>query len=303
MRTFHRLITISLCSWLLVGSVIGSIAGSAIAHAQSSLPTLTNNPAHYINECKTFIGHKLYEPALFSCYNAYLLGSADMGAVLYQLGRNKFFDELTSNNLIQEYQAFKGSAEIQPLLRSIKFSSQSNYIAQGSIYGSWCLNEDSDESADPSGSDLSSYRRLVINPSGEYIQASARIENGNFKYSKNTLFLGYPNFGQYQVKKLDNNQLMLKFANQEKTQTYSRKSCTKQGLQRFIQVLVRNKISKNCDEIINYLGPQLIPTQYLPPEIVNTLKQDPKRYHCPQLIEKISKSQQSTKIQISDSPL
>lgn len=282
MRTFHRLITISLCSWLLVGS--------ATAHAQSSLPTLTNNPAHYINECKTFIGHKLYEPALFSCYNAYLLGSADMGAVLYQLGRNKFFDELTSNNLIQEYQAFKGSAEIQPLLRSIKFSSQSNYIAQGSIYGSWCLDEDSIESGGLSGSDHSGYRRLVINPTGEYIQASARIENGNFKYSNNTLFLGYPNFGQYQVKKLDNNQLILKFANQEKTQTYSRKSCTKQGLQRFIQVLVSNKISKNCDEIINYLGPQLIPTQYMPPEIINTLKQDPKRYHCPQLIQMIGEA-------------
>ena len=290
MRTFHRLITISLYSWLFVGS--------AVAHAQSSLPTLTNNPAHYINECKTFIGHELYEPALFSCYNAYLLGSADMGAVLYQLGRNKFFDEHTSNNLIQEYQAFKGSPEIQPLLRSIKFSSQSNYIAQGSIYGSWCLDEDSIESGG-----LSGYRRLVINPTGEYIQASARIENGHFKYNNNTLFLGYPNFGQYQVKKLDNNQLVLKYENQEKTQTYSRKSCTKQGLQRFIQVLVNNKISKNCDEIINYLGPQLIPTQYLPSELVNTLKQDPKRYHCPQLIEKISKSQQSTKIQISDSPL
>ena len=285
MRTFHRLITISLCSWLLVGSVIGSIIGSAVAHAQSSLPTLTNNPAHYINECKTFIGHKLYEPALFSCYNAYLLGSADMGAVLYQLGRNKFFDEVTSNNLIQEYKAFKGSPEIQPLLRSIKFSSQSNYIAQGSIYGSWCLDEEGIEGTDPSG-----YRRLVINPTGQYIQASAKIENGHFKYNNNTLFLGYPNFGQYQVKKLDNNQLVLKYENQEKTQTYSRKSCTKQGLQRFIQVLVSNKINKNCDEVINYLGPQLIPTQYLPPELVNTLKQDPKRYHCPQLIQMIGEA-------------
>lgn len=290
MLTFQRLISIGLCSWPLVGA--------AIAHAQSSLPTLINNPAHYIHECKTFIGHKLYEPALFSCYNAYLLGSADMGAVLYQLGRNKFFDELTSNNLIQEYQAFKGSAEIQPLLRRIKFSSQSNYIAQGSIYGSWCLDEDSIERTDSSG-----YKRLVINPTGQYIQASATIENGHFQYSNNTLFLGYPNFGQYQVKQLDNNQLILTYDNQAKTQTYSRKSCTKQGLQRFIQVLVNNKISKNCDEIINYLGPQLIPTQYLPTTVINTLKQDPKRYHCPELVEMISKSQQVGKNQITDSRL
>lgn len=304
MRTFHRLIIVGLCSWLLVGLVVGSVS----ARAQSSLPTLTNNPAHYINECKTFVGHKLYEPALFSCYNAYLLGSPDMGAVLYQLGVNKFFDEVTSSNLIQEYQAFKGSAEIQPLLRSIKFSSQSNYIAQGSIYGSWCLDEDSSEGtghsgSELSGSDSSGYRRLVINPTGEYMQASANIEMGNFKYSKNTLFLGHPNFGQYQVKKLDHNQLILKYANQEKTQTYSRKSCTKQGLQRFIQVLINNKSSKNCDEIINYLGPQLIPIHYLPATIVNTLKQNPKQYHCPELIQMISKSQQSTLKQLSESQI
>jgi len=293
MRLHHRHFFISPFLRLAIGSVVGTAASIAVpVLAQSSLPTLTNSPAHYISECKTFIAQKLYEPALFSCYNAYQLGSIDMGAVLYQLGKNRFFDEVTSSNLIQEYKTHQGSPEIQPLLMSIKFASQSNYIAQGSIYGSWCLDENNNLDPDFEGLSFEGYARLVINPTGEYIQASSKIENGNFQYRNNTLYLGHPNFGQYQVAKLDNNQLILKTESVEskqleKTQTYSRKSCTKLGLQRFIQVLVNNKISKNCDEIINYLGPQLIPTQYLPTAIVNTLKQDPKRYHCPELIQKM----------------
>jgi hypothetical protein len=284
-----------------------SVPASAVP-ASTPAPELIlkNSPAHYISECKTFIAQKLYEPALFSCYNAYQLGSTDMGAVLYQLGKNNFFDEITSNNLRQEYKSYKGSPEVQRLLLSIRFSSQSNYIAQGSIYGSWCLDKDMNfdaevragEGSSYEGRSFEGYARLVINPSGQYTQASAKIENGRFKYSNNILTLGYPNFGEYQVEILDNNQLALKTKDLKtkelkveglgKTQTYSRKSCTKLGLQRFIQVLVNNKSSNNCDDLTNYLGPQLIPAQYLPTEIVNTLKQNPKQNHCLQLIQKIS---------------
>ncbi len=298
MQPLHRLIFMRLFSRLVVGPALGLIAVPVLAQSSlpdSSISTLKNSPAHYINECKTFIAQKLYEPALFSCYNAYQLGSIDMGAVLYQLGKNRFFDEVTSSNLIQEYKTHKGSPEIQPLLRNIKFASQSNYIAQGSIYGSWCLDENSNLDSDFEGLSFEGYARLVINPTGEYIQASSKIENGNFQYRNNTLFLGHPNFGQYQVTTLDSNQLVLKTESVEskqleKTQTYSRKACTKLGLQRFIQVLVNNKISKHCDEISNYLGPQLIPSQYLPTAIVNKLKQDPKQYHCPELMQMIGEA-------------
>ena len=96
-----------------------------------------------------------------------------------------------------------------------------------------------------------------------------------------------------------NNQLILKAKGLKilgtkkplgKDKIYSRKSCSKLGMQRFLQVLVNYKSTTNCDEISNYLGRQLIPTQYLPTEIVNKLKQDPKRYQCQQLIQKISEA-------------
>lgn len=76
----------------------------------------------------------------------------------------------------------------------------------------------------------------------------------------------------------------------KKAQVYSRKSCSKRGMQRFIQALVNNKSTTNCDDISNYLGRQLIPVQYLPTAILNKLKQDPKRYQCQQLIQKISEA-------------
>ena len=299
MSPLHHLIVISL------------LTGAALAHASqpAQIPQVTepsptpssiavkNKQTHYENECKKFVTQKLYEPALFSCYNAYLLGSTDMGAVLYQLGKNQFFDAVTSNNLMQEYNAYKGSPAIQRLLMNITFTSQSDEVEQGSIYGSWCFDKDMNsevESSSIEGLSFEGYARLVINPSGEYIQASKKIENGNFKYSNNTLSLGHPNFGQYHVKIIDNNQLILKSQgiknHQEKDKVYSRKSCSKLGIQRFIQALVNNKSTTNCDAISNYLGRQLIPVQYLPKTIVNKLKQDPKRYKCPQLIQKISEA-------------
>ena len=292
MSTFHRLFVISLVGGMLAGSVL----------AQTSQSALKNSQAHYVSECKTFVTQKLYEPALFSCYNAYQLGSTDMGAVLYQLGKNHFFDEVTSNNLMQEYNLYKGSPEIQRFLMNITFTSQSDEVVQGSIYGSWCLDKDMSHETEDSEIETSSYegyRRLVINPTGQYIQATAKIENGNFTYSQNTLSLGHPSFSDYQVTIVGKNQLILK-AKPLKSQSlkkpleadkiYSRKSCSKLGMQRFIQVLVNYKSTTNCDEISNYLGRQLIPAQYLPTEILNKLKQDPKRYHCPQLIQKISEA-------------
>jgi hypothetical protein len=292
---FHRLFVARLLS------IFVTVVGAAFAHSSQpphvtqepqppSKSSLKNNQAHYEGECKKFVQQKLYEPALFSCYNAYRLGSTDMGAVLYQLGKNHFFDEVTSNNLMQEYNTYKGSPEIQRLLMNIKFTSQSDEVVQGSIYGSWCFDKDMNPEAEASS--YQGYRRLVINPTGQYIQASAKIEKGNFTYSQNTLSLGYPNFGEYQVEIVNNNQLILKNKSMEKPlekdKVYSRKSCSKLGMQRFIQVLVNNKSTTNCDDISNYLGRQLIPAQYLPKAILNTLKQDPKRYNCPQLIQKIS---------------
>jgi len=291
MATFHRLFVFS----LLIGSLV-------MAEPEpQSVPKLSQ--AHYVRECKAFVTQKLYEPALFSCYNAYQLGSTDMGAVLYQLGKNQFFDEITSNNLMQEYNTYKkGSPEIQRLLMNIKFTSQSDEIVQGSIYGSWCLDKDMSQETEGQsyeGRTYEGYRRLVINPGGQYIQASAKIEQGNYIYSQNTLTLGYPSFSDYQVKMVGNNQLILKAKGLKilgtkkplgKDKIYSRKSCSKLGMQRFLQVLVNYKSTKDCDEISNYLGRQLIPTQYLPTEIVNKLKQDPKRYQCQQLIQKISEA-------------
>jgi hypothetical protein len=292
MNTFHRLFVTSLLP------IFVTVLGSALAHSaqppqisqepEPSQPALKQSQAHYVGECKKFVTQKLYEPALFSCYNAYQLGSTDMGAVLYHLGKNHFFDEVTSNNLMQEYNVYKGSPEIQRFLINIKFTSQSDEIVQGSIYGSWCLDKDMNhEIADRS---YEGYRRLVINPTGQYIQASAKIENGNFTYSKNTLSLGHPSFSEYQVKIVDKNQLTLKTDAMENPQVYSRKSCSKLGMQRFIQALVNYKSTINCDEISSYFGRQLIPAQYLPTAILNKLKQDPKRYHCPQLIQKISEA-------------
>lgn len=255
---------------------------------------------HYENECKTFITQKLYEPALYSCYNAYQLGSTDMGAVLYHLGKNQFFDQITSNNLMQEYNTYKGSADIQGLLLNIKFANQSDRVVQGSIYGSWCFDKDISSEIEGSayeGSSYEGYERLVISPTGQYTQASAQVQNGNFTYSQNTLRLGYPSLSEYQVSLIDKNQLILKrtqLKNQsmkkplEKDKSYSRKSCSKLGMQRFIQALVNSKSATQCDDISNYLGRQLIPTQYLTPEIVSKLKQDPKQYNCPELIQKIS---------------
>jgi hypothetical protein len=300
MSTCHRLFLISLF-------VINLLIGVALAHSSQptpapSIPSLKNSPAlnnsqaHYISECKKFLAQELYEPALFACYNAYQLGSTDMGAVLYHLGKNNFFDELTSSNLIQEYQAHSGSPEIQRLLLSIKFSSQNDQVTQGSIYGSWCLDKDMTQEVESStheGSAYEGYRRLVIKPTGHYVNASARIERGIYKYSNNILSLGYPNHSQYQVKIVENNQITLKTEAMENPQFYSRKSCTKLGIQRFIQALVNNKSTSNCDQVSNYLGHQLIPAQYLPDAILNTLKQDPKRYHCPQLIEKVSEAYES----------
>lgn len=292
MAIFHRLFVISL--------VIEILAGSALA--QSSQSELQKNQSHYVSECKTFVTQKLYEPALFSCYNAYQLGSTDMGAVLYQLGKNHFFDEVTSNNLMQEYNVYKGSPEIQRFLLNIKFTSQSDEVVQGSIYGSWCFDKEmnhKEADGDDEGQSYEGYGRLVINPTGEFIQASAKIENGNFTYSQNTLSLGYPSFSEYQVELVNKNQLILKAKGLKnlsvkkplgKDKTYSRKSCSKLGMQRFVQVLVNNKSTTNCDAISNYLGRQLIPAQYLPTEILNKLKQDPKRYHCTQLIQKISEA-------------
>jgi hypothetical protein len=196
---------------------------------------------------------------------------------------------------MQEYKDFKGSPEIQRLLLNIKFSNQSNYVAQGSIYGSWCLDQEMNLEAEKKsieGEFLESryyegYRRLVINPAGHYINASAKIEKGSYQYSNNVLSLGYPNFSEYQVSLIDKDQLILK-AKGLKTKSYSRKSCSKLGMQRFVQALVSNKSTTNCDDISNYLGRQLIPAQYLPTAILNKLKQDPERYNCPQLIQKIS---------------
>jgi hypothetical protein len=297
--SFHRLLVTHLLSIFI------TVAGAAFAH--SSQPTqvtqvtqepqppskssLKNNQGYYVGECKKFVTQKLYEAALFSCYNAYQLGSTDMGAVLYHLGKNHFFDEVTSNNLMQEYNVYKGSPEIQRLLMNIKFTSQSDEVVQGSIYGSWCFDKDLNHEAE--SSDYEGYARLVINPTGQYIQASAKIQSGSFTYSKNTLNLGYPSFSEFQVEIVDQNQLILKAKPlktnaMKKAQVYSRKSCSKRGMQRFIQALVNNKSTTNCDDISNYLGRQLIPVQYLPTAILNKLKQDPKRYQCQQLIQKIS---------------
>ena len=306
MSTLHRLIVISL--------LIESVACSALAHSSqpaeiesiepvesiepaepdqpAPLPTSKKNQAHYESECKKFVTQKLYEPALFSCYNAYQLGSADMGAVLYRLGKYRFFDDATSYNLMQEYKTHKGSPEIKRLLLSIKFSNQSNYIAQGSIYGSWCLDQDMNletEGESFEGNSYEGYARLVINPTGHYINASAKIEKGSYQYSNNILSLGYPNYSEYQVSLIDKNQLILK-AQGLKTKSYSRKSCSKLGMQRFVQALVNSKSTTNCNDISNYLGRQLIPAQYLPTAILNKLKQDPERYDCPQLIQKISEA-------------
>ncbi len=194
---------------------------------------------------------------------------------------------------MQEYNHYKGSPEVQRLLMNIKFASQSDEVVQGSIYGSWCFDKDmnpaAEEADNESNSEFNGYSRLVINPTGQYIQASAKIENGSFTYSKNTLNLGYPSFSEYQVKMLNKNQLMLE-SQGLKAQVYSRKSCSKLGMQRFIQALVNNKSTTNCDDISNYLGRQLIPTQYLPSAILNKLKQDPERYNCPQLLQKISEA-------------
>ena len=326
MSTFHRLIVISLLAISVAGSaladssqipepsqtLIPEIAQSPVPEPSSIAtskisPALSNSQAYYVGECKKFITQELYEPALFSCYNAYQLGSTDMGAVLYQLGKNNFFDEQTSNNLKQEYKAHKGSPEVQRLLLNIKFSSQNNYIAQGSIYGSWCFDEDMNLDAEGSsyegtsyeGISYDGYERLVINPTGQYINASAKVEKGTYQYRNNILSLGYPNYSEYQVSLIDNNQLILKAKGvsdqgmekpQEKDKSYSRKACSKLGMQRFIQELVNYKSTTNCDDISNYLGNQLIPAQYLPTAILNKLKQDPERYDCPQLIKKVSEA-------------
>jgi hypothetical protein len=294
MTTFHRLFVISL--------LVVSAVGSAFAQPPSSI-THKSSQAHYVDECKKFVMQKLYEPALFSCYNAYQFGSTDMGAVLYQLGKNHFFDDATSSNLMKEYNVYKGSPGIQRLLMNIKFASQSDAVVQGSIYGSWCLDKDINSETEGRFFESPSYEgysRLVINPTGQYIQASSKIENGSFTYSQNTLTLGHPSFSEYQVELVSKDQLILKakgLKNKsmekplEKDKIYSRKSCSKLGIQRFIQALVNYKSTTNCDEISNYLGSQLIPAQYLPTTILNRVKQDPKQYHCPLLIQKISNSQ------------
>lgn len=286
------------------------VANIPISHSQSSLPSLTNSPAHYVSECKSFIAEKLYEPALFSCYNAYLLGNSDMGAVLYQLGRYHFFDQATSNNLKDSYQQHKGKASpaIKPLLLKIKFDSQSEYIARGSIYGSWCLEAIKSEAikAEPSNNgnngQVNNYKRLVIKPTGQYLQASKIMEQGKYRYSNNILSLGHPNFGNYQVTQLDANQLVL-----DNNQVYSRKACNQQGIKSFVQVLLNNKDLHNCEIISSYIGPQLIPVHYLPTELVQQFKQanqqNPMANQCPELTEMISNSQQPEKIQISDAPL
>lgn len=298
---FHRLFVTRLLS------IFVTVVGAAFAHSLQptqdtqepqppSKSNLKNSQGYYAGECKKFVTQKLYEAALFSCYNAYQLGSTDMGAVLYHLGKNHFFDEVTSNNLMQEYSVYKGSPEIQRLLMNIKFTSQSDEVVQGSIYGSWCFDKDMNhevESSDYEDGSFEGYARLVINPTGQYIQASAKIQSGSFTYSKNTLNLGYPSFSEFQVEIVDQNQLILKAKPlktnaMKKAQVYSRKSCSKRGMQRFIQALVNNKSTTNCDDISNYLGRQLIPAQYLPTAILNKLKQDPKRYQCQQLIQKIS---------------
>ncbi|MEH6449676.1 MAG: hypothetical protein V7765_13450 [Oleispira sp.] len=298
MSPFHRLIVLSLLSWT-------ALAQEPQESQSPSIAVLKNSQAHYVRECKRFLAQELYEPALFSCYSAYQLGSTDMGAVLYRLGKHNFFDELTSNNLRQEYKAHKGSPEIQRLLLNIKFSSQNNYIAQGSIYGSWCLDKDMNldaEGGSYEGRSFDGYARLVINPTGHYINAAAKIEKGTYQYSNNILSLGYPNYSEYQVSLIDKNQLILKTKRlktqsmekpQENDKSYSRKSCSKLGMQRFIQELVSYKSTTSCDEISHYLGHQLIPAQYLPKVILNKLKQDPKRYHCPQLIKKVSEAYES----------
>lgn len=315
MPTLNRLLVISLFSQLIAGSAAWSASSYPSDPSQeqpqepSQEPSLEYNQAfkvseklkaseaHYEGECKKFINQKLYEPALFSCYSAFQLGSSDMGAVLYQLGANHFFDEITSNNLMQEYQSYQGSPEIQRLLMSIKFTSQSDGIVQGSIYGSWCFDKEMNQEAaggdDENGSfedpSYEGYSRLVINPAGQYIKATAKIEQGSFTYNQNRLSLGYPSFSEYQVKILDKNQMILKTQGL-KDKIYSRKACSKLGMQRFIQALVNNKSTTSCDDISNYLGRHLIPAQYLPTAILNKLKQDPKRYDCPQLIQKISEA-------------
>jgi len=318
MSPFHRLIVLSLLSWTALAQEpqepqLSKESKESQESQESpepqlspdpeqppepqspSIAALKNSQAHYVRECKRFLAQELYEPALFSCYSAYQLGSIDMGAVLYRLGKYHFFDELTSSNLIQEYKAHQGSPEIQRLLLNIKFSSQNNYIAQGSIYGSWCLDKDMNQEVE--GSSFEGYRRLVINPTGHYVNASANIENGNYSYRNNILSLGYPNYSEYQVTSLDKTQLVLKNRSMEKPlekeKRYSRKACSKLGIQRFIQALVNNKSTTNCDGISDYLGHQLIPAQYLPKIILNKLKQDPKRYHCPQLIKKVSEAYES----------
>lgn len=314
MSPFHRLIVLSLLSWTALAqepqepqlskeskeSKESQESPEPQLSPEPTIAALKNSQAHYVRECKRFLAQELYEPALFSCYSAYQLGSIDMGAVLYRLGKHHFFDELTSSNLIQEYKAHQGSPEIQRLLLNIKFSSQNNYIAQGSIYGSWCLDKDMNQEVEGSsfeGSSYDGYRRLVIKPTGHYVNASAKIENGSYNYRNNILSLGYPNYSEYQVTSLDKTQLVLKNRSMEKPlekeKTYSRKACSKLGIQRFIQALVNNKSTTNCDGISDYLGHQLIPAQYLPKVILNKLKQDPKRYHCPQLIKKVSEAYES----------
>jgi hypothetical protein len=55
---------------------------------------------------------------------------------------------------------------------NIKFTSQSDEVVQGSIYGNWCF--DKDMNPGTAGRSYQGYRSLVINPTGQYIQASPK---------------------------------------------------------------------------------------------------------------------------------
>jgi len=242
--------------------------------------------SYYTEECQYQINISLYEPALLSCYNAYKLGNKKMGSVLYGLGQYGYFDEVTSNNLMQTYKHYKKTKQTQRLLTTLKFSAQAQKVSEGSIYGNWCLDKDMFHGTEYSA--LDGYERLVLKPSGDFLQFSGAMLKGKFSYKDNTLSLGDSSYSKYDVQMLEKNQLKLKNSSWKEGQVYSRQACTKLGLQRFMQAIVKNMSTSYCDGLDNYLGTHLLPTHYFPPTVLSKLKEDPKRYQCDRLVHSVS---------------
>ncbi|MEH6450318.1 MAG: hypothetical protein V7765_16710 [Oleispira sp.] len=241
---------------------------------------------YYAEECNNYININLYEPALLSCYNAYKLGKKEMAAVLYGLGKYGFFDQVTSNNLLQEYKNYKKTTQAQRRLTQLKFASQAEEVSTGSIYGNWCLDKDMYHGTEYSS--LDGYERLILKPGGDFLQVTGGILKGKYSYQDNTLSLGDTSYSKYEVQSLEKNQLKLRNSSWKDGQVYSRQACTKLGLQRFMQAIVKNMSTSHCDGLNNYLGDHLLPIQYFPKTVLNKLKEDPKRYECPRLIATVS---------------